>query len=209
MDKRFTGPDRETAARLLENQNRLQQEADSVLADLDLLPLLETIGQTQLVGSAVTGLMAWRDIDVSVICDPLDPQRIWSALRPLAAHPGVKKLRWSNESDRFNPTGLPQDEGFYLGIHYRRDGTNTGPLWKLDCWFLTPAAPRLDLALIDRLASSLDEETRLAVLWIKSSWAVRPEYRNGVYSVDIYEAVLDHGVRSPGAFAAWLERRKP
>jgi hypothetical protein len=56
----------------------------------------------------------------------------------------------------------------------------------------------------------LTDETRLAILWIKDAWHRLPSYRTSVLSIDIYDAVLEHGVRTPGAFARYLgERGKP
>ncbi|HLJ35585.1 MAG TPA: hypothetical protein VKU38_18160 [Ktedonobacteraceae bacterium] len=53
-------------------------------------------------------------------------------------------------------------------------------------------------------------ETRLAILWIKDIWYQLPTYRNEVYSTDIYDAVLQHGVRTPREFDRYLvERGKP
>src|SRR5262249_15202348 len=42
--------------------------------------------------------------------------------------------------------------------------------------------------------------TRLAILWIKEVWHHWPGYRNGVTSLDIYDAVLQHGIRTPAEF---------
>ena len=53
----------------------------------------------------------------------------------------------------------------------------------------------------------LTPETRLAVLRIKDAWFRRPEYRSTVRGYDIYEAVLDHGVRTERDFEAYLSRR--
>ena len=53
---------------LFERQLRLQSEAATVLADLRLLDVLRVAGEPKLVGSLATGLMVWRDIDITVAC---------------------------------------------------------------------------------------------------------------------------------------------
>ena len=199
------GPDSETAARLLTQQHRLAAEARLVLADLDLLALLGTLGDVHLVGSAATGCMAWRDIDIDVISGAPDPARIWSSMAPLAAHPRVRKLRWSNERGSLDISRNPELDGYFLGIHYLAG--DAALLWKLDCWFVPSDAPRPDIAMAERLARELTDEQRIAILWIKDGWATRPEYRRTVYSVDIYAAVIDDGVRTPDTFSAWLTNR--
>jgi hypothetical protein len=36
-------------------------------------------------------------------------------------------------------------------------------------------------------------------------WHRRPEYPDAVGGLEVYTAVLEHGVRTPEEFAAWLE----
>jgi hypothetical protein len=47
-------------------------------------------------------------------------------------------------------------------------------------------------------------ETRGAILWIKDVWHRRACYPDEVGGVDVYDAVLNHGVRVPAEFAAYL-----
>lgn len=191
---------------LLARQAALQRQAGEVLADLDLVNLLTIVGQPMLVGSAMTGLMVWQDIDVIVLCPRLDPGRIWDAVRPLTSHPCVKKLRWSNVRGPFNLTGRPEIEGYYFCVHYHQKAMAE---WKIDCWFFpNPDHPRPELELMDRLSQDLTEESRLAILRIKDAWYGHPDYRHAVCSVDIYTAVLDHGIRTPGQFAEWLRTQR-
>jgi hypothetical protein len=149
--------------------------------------------------------MAWRDIDFNVLCDPLSAGRAFEVIRPLASHPRVKKLRYSNETAHFNPTGRPEDEGYYWGVRYI---TLAGDEWKLDLWFLPRDAPRPEIALLQALPPRLTPETRLAILWLKDIWYRRPAYRRQVLSIDIYDAVLEHGVRTPAEFDTYLAARR-
>lgn len=196
--------DPETVGDLLARQAALQRRAGEVIADLDLISLLRSIGRVEVIGSVATGLMTWRDIDLHVLCDEpsLDLQRIYTTLTPLASHPSVKRLTLHNHSGPFRTPGLP--DGVYYGIHYLEEGTSTGEHRKVDCWFLLPNAPRPEFALIDRMRRDLTDETRLTILWIKDTWHRDPAYRHTVSSVDIYTAVLDHGIRTPEQFAEWL-----
>jgi hypothetical protein len=59
----------------------------------------------------------------------------------------------------------------------------------------------------DALRRRLTDETRGAILWIKDVWHRRPCYPDVVGGVDIYHAVLNHGVRAPADFAAYLHAR--
>jgi hypothetical protein len=53
----------------------------------------------------------------------------------------------------------------------------------------------------------LTPETRLAILWIKDAWYRHPSYPDVVSGMDIYKAVLEHGVRTPEQFGSYLSRR--
>lgn len=187
------------AAELLQRQEALQAEARAVLADLDLMTLLARAGSPVPVGSAVLGLMTWRDIDMHVYCDVLAADTAFETLRPLALHPRVKKLRWDNERGPLNSGALP--DGYYWGI---RSYTATGAEWKIDVWFLSADASHPELSYLQMIVGRLTSETKLAILWIKDVWHRLPTYRDRVVSVDIYDAVLEHGVRTPAGFDAYL-----
>jgi hypothetical protein len=44
----------------------------------------------------------------------------------------------------------------------------------------------------------------LAILWIKDVWHRLPSYRSTVFSTDVYDAVIERGVRSPRQFERYL-----
>ena len=69
------GPDDAYALELLRRQDALQAEARRVVAELDLVPLLSRAGRVEQVGSSVSGLMVWRDIDFTVLCRDLTTER--------------------------------------------------------------------------------------------------------------------------------------
>jgi hypothetical protein len=189
----------EQASELLRRQDALQTEAAEVLADLDLFSLLSRAGTVSQVGSSATGLMAWRDIDIGVHCDDWSADLAFQAVRPLASHAKVKRLTYVNETGRFNATGLR--DGYYWGVSYQ---TDAGDTWKIDIWFWSSAAPSDDVEHVRAIMRSLTPETRLAILWIKDEFHGQPEYR----SFALYDAVLNHGVRTPSQFASYLENSR-
>jgi len=83
-----------------------------------------------------------------------------------------------------------------------------GGLWKVDVslWRLGDA-PRELYYDADTLARLLTPEMRAAILWIKDVWHRRPSYPDVVGGVEVYDAVLRHGVRTPEAFGAYLRER--
>jgi hypothetical protein len=60
---------------------------------------------------------------------------------------------------------------------------------------------------LDWLQGELTEETRLAILWIKDIWYRLPAYPYRVGGYQVYDAVLNAGVRTPDEFDAYLIAR--
>lgn len=189
---------------LLRRQDALQAEAADVLADLDLFEGLSRAGEVTQVGSSAAGLMVGRDIDICVVCDTWNSDVAFEAVRPLASHPRVYRLNFWNQTGAFNPHANLTD-GYYWGVEYRAEA---GEEWKLDLWFWSRGAPPADVEHLQELKRRLTPETRLAIVWIKDvHHRLHPYSEHDVSSIDIYDAVLDHGVRSPSEFGAYLASR--
>lgn len=196
----------EQAASLLHWQETLQAEAQTILANLDLIERLAAAGSVRLVSSAALGLMVWRDIDISVSCPGLSADRAVEIIRPFYSHPWIKRIRYLKECGQLNPTGLETDERFYFGLYYQM---KAGDEWKIDVSFWLCEGQRPE-PVHDALVEKLTPDRRLAILWLKELWHRLPAYRSEVYSVDIYDAVLEHDVRTPEQFDTYLiERGKP
>jgi hypothetical protein len=192
------------AAELLQRQNLLQAEAHEVLAELDMIPCLNRLGHAEHVGSSVSGLMVWRDLDVGARCPQPSAEHVFETLRPIMIHPRVHEVLYREETGPRSPSGEPQDQRYYFVIRYL---TAASQHWKIDISVWLTDAPRNQLRHLEYLAQHLTEETRLAILWIKDVWHRLPTYPYEVSGTDIYTAVLDHGVRTPEQFAVYLKER--
>ena len=192
------------AAALFRRAEVLRSEADEVMRTLDVITMLGALGQPEQIGSSVTGLMVWRDIDVTVRCRDVTLERVWDALRPLLINPRITRLNYSNETGARSPSGEPADQRYYFVIHYEPAG---GTEWKIDVSVWTSDAPRPHLAQLTELERRLTHETRLAILWIKDVWHRLPVYPYEVGGMEVYDAVLEHGVRSPDDFNRYLRER--
>jgi hypothetical protein len=185
---------------LLERQNALQEEVESVVSDLGLEDRLRQVGRPVRVGSAALGLMVWRDLDVTVVCENLKLAPVVDLGGQLALHPRTRRVEFRNDTGVWNTQpGYP--DGLYLGLGYRSPAGND---WKLDVWFVDDPDRQPDLAHLRTLPPRIDRGARLAILRIKTMWYARPEYGRTVRSFDIYTAVLDGGVRTPEQFDDWI-----
>lgn len=193
-----------TDEQLLWREGELRAEANAVWADLKLADRLRHMGDPVWVGSAALGLMAWRDLDVTVVCAELDDSHVVAlgGLLALASH--VRQLTYRDDSQLWNEDPRRYPDGLYLGVRYCRVPDQE---WNLDIWFVDEPARQPDLAHLRSMPPRLDQQTRPAILRIKDRWAGNPQYGRSVKSFDIYTAVLDHGVRTPEQFDEWLIRR--
>ena len=86
-----------------------------MLAALDLGSLFSDVGPVLLMGSYISGLMCWRDLDVGLLagaeCSPSD---VLDLLKPLVDLPGFVGFTYRDERGPRCPTGEARDERYHL-----------------------------------------------------------------------------------------------
>ncbi len=188
---------------LLARQLQLQAEADEIAEEMHLMQLLASTGKPIKVGSAALGLMAWRDLDITVVCSKLNIADISGIAAQLMSNPQIRDLKFINDTGNWN-TDPTYPDGYFLGMTYE---SNSGNQWELDIWFVDEPEKQPDLQHIRTMSDRLTPETVASILSIKTVWAARAEYGKQVKSFDIYTAVLDNNVRTPAEFRRWLQSR--
>ncbi len=148
--------------------------------------------------------MVARDIDVTTLCPALDPTVVFDAVRTLASHPRVRRLAFRDDTGRWNVHPAYPD-GLYWQVEYV---TDSGVAWNLDLWFLLDGTTQFDLEHMHTLPPRLTTEARLAILRIKEAFSVPPGAQR-VRGYEVYEAVLDHGIRTPAEFREHRTRTEP
>jgi hypothetical protein len=103
---------------LLRRQADLQSEAAAVRSDLELDARLSRHGRIMDVGSAALGLMVWRDLDLTVVCQTLDVGPVADTGARLARHERVREVRFRNDTDEWN-TDSRYPDGLYLNLDCR------------------------------------------------------------------------------------------
>ena len=195
--------DARAASALTARQELLQAEAHAVLAHLDLPGRLGRLGPFEHIGSSASGLMVHRDLDVCVRGSSPTTAQVLEALHPVITHSGVHEIVYRDETGPRSPTGRPEDQRHYVVLRYDHHGHP----WKIDITVWISPTPRPHLDEVDRLKREATGAKRHAILWIKDTWHTRAEYNDTVGGIDVYTAVLDHDVRTPDEFAAYLRRR--
>jgi len=185
----------------LTSTEEIAREADHLL-ESGLRALLARYGEPHLIGSYSLRLMTWRDLDIHVVRDEQDLQAFFALGGELAALLKPHRMHFCDETVVGTP-GLPK--GLYWGVYL---GDEKAGAWKIDVW----ATDREDFESVrrfnDGIASRLTDETRAAILAVKTACWRHPQYRRGFTSADVYAAVLDRGVRDVDGFWADLRTTK-
>jgi hypothetical protein len=177
---------------LLARQAALQAEARDLLAVLD--GLFAGAGPLRPTGSYVSGLMAWRDLDVMLLGGPgFRPRDVLALLGRVVDLPEVTGFDYRDER---GPSFARRDERFHVALTYGA--------WRVDLSIWLHDAHANVTRWHEELRDRVSPEQRLAILRIKDAWCRRPEYPDEVSGLEIYTAVLEHGLLTPEAFGPWL-----
>jgi hypothetical protein len=190
--------DAELAARAV----RLQAEGRALLAALDLAHLFADVGAVRVMGSVVSGLMVWRDLDVALLGGPdLSPVDVVGLLDRVVRLPGVVGFDYRDERGDRTPAER-RDERYHLTVHVVDDAGDT---WYLDLSIFLHDLHDHVADWHTSLRDTVTPEERAAILRIKDVWHRRPEYPHEIGGWEIYQAVLHHGARTAADFGAWLD----
>ncbi|KAA9388178.1 hypothetical protein [Neorhizobium galegae] len=194
---------------ILEKQAELQAQADAIVSALGLDDLLGAAGNPVRVGSSALGLMVRRDIDITVVCERLDPatrRTVAEIAGELMLDRRVGTLRYRNDSGVWNAEPENYPDGLYLGLTYR---TEKDEDWNFDIWFIDEPDRQPDLRHLKTLLPRLTDKARETILIIKTELAANaPKGGKPAPSALVYEAVLDGEVTTTGELEEWLLRQQ-
>lgn len=189
------------ADRLFALDEALRAEADAMLAESGLGEIIADAGYRP-VGSYAMHTMTWRDLDFERCQEP-DWGAHWELGARLAATGWPFRL---NCIDMYREC-TQYDWGLYWGLRASRpDHPDPAPMvWKLDLW--TARAHEFITAPRERWEGLMTEPARAEVMAIKEALCLTPEYRRGIKSIHIYEAVLERGIHTLEEFLTWHSRQ--
>jgi hypothetical protein len=162
---------------LIARQAKLQREATALIDRLDLIGVLGKAGPVVQVGSFVTGLMVWRDIDLGVAAPGLTSEAAWETMRPLLGR--CSSLHYLDDHDERRHYFVLRIAGWKIDVS----------VWTTE---IPPAVEEFQAELRERLTDSL----RLTILRLKEAWHPMSCYPDVVSAWEIYDAVLHHQAES-------------
>jgi hypothetical protein len=117
----------------------------------------------------------------------------------------ITGLHYSDERGPRCPTGQVRDERYHVLLIVGQAGRS----WRIDLSLWLHDLHHNVTRWHEELRETMTAEQRSAILRIRDAWHSRPCYLDQVGGLEIYTAVIDHGVRTPRQFATWLAQREP
>lgn len=193
-----------TDEQLLTRAKSLQEEAQSVLKDINLLAIIGTISEPEVVGSAKSGLMIFPDIDIHAWMGEPSLEKVASLLPTFTMMPTIQMVHFNNYRELrrdFRKDRINFPHAYYVGLRT----VHPSGEWKIDMWFGKHGeVGDYD----DSELNTITAEQRLVVLRLKEIWKTEKGYRDGVLSTDFYKAVMRAGVKDEKGFMEYLEMKK-
>lgn len=177
----------------------LKQEADNLLTNTGILKTLTKYGRVEATGSYLYNLMTWRDIDLCLTVDKLSAEKAFNIGAELASLEGIATMYFRNELV-LETEGNPKAIFWCLEILFENE------LWKVDILIASEDVTSEVMKPGRELMEKLSDDHRGVIISLKSELCKDPGYRKDFRSVDIYNAVIDDGVKNLEQWNGWLER---
>lgn len=177
-------------------QFRLKTQADKLVKKTCIMGTFSRYGHLSPIGGSYEyDLMVYPDLDISLISNQLDKDSFASLVGELAANEYVRKISTA-DTVNFPPIYKGRPKGFWIGLEIPFENDR----WGIDCWLQEPEWASADENNYSERLKSLEQSAKDFILQIKYSLIQRQLYGKKVSSNDVYDAVLDRGVRSIDAF---------
>lgn len=145
------------------------------------------------VGSSVTGLMVWRDLDFVVDANGCTTAGAFTTMLPLLAR--SLAVRYEND---------PSERRHYFVLRVPWHGEAE---WKIDVSLFFDGVPTEVETFQKELKTMLTDDLRLVILRLKEAWHHDSAYPDVVGGYEICDAVMHHGVRTLADLDTYLRRR--
>ena len=183
---------------LSELSRQISNSAFRVLEDLDFVSICHRVGGTvNIVGSLKTGLMMNKaDIDLHIYTGEPMLKKSFSMMEMLSENRAVKNFQYINLLST-------REDCIEWHVGYEGDDQKR---WKLDIIHIRKGSyyDGYFEKVTDRILRALTPETRETILKIK--YALGEE--SDVKGIQVYQAVLESGIRDYPGFLQWLEGRR-
>lgn len=179
---------------ILKYSQQIQETAQEILDNSGLIQLWESIGaEVYLIGSAKTGLLIHKDIDIHVYTDKVSIEESFSVIAKLAERLNLTDIIYKN--------GIDTEEEC-IEWHALFEDKNK-ERWKLDIIHIRKGSVFDGVVerVTDAIANKLTPELRQTILQIKYDMPKDAQ----IPGIEVYHAVFSSGVKSYEELLQWRE----
>ncbi len=179
------------------HQDELQAHGRRLLDQLAIEQTLAKLGDVNLDGSFLYGLMVKPDIDYHIYNEHPDITAVAEVARKFMLLPGAARVQVGNKFVKPPLPGMPR--GIYLGMAIFFETVE----WSFDIWVLS-REEKMDQANFPvGWADQLSESQRDNIILLKYQLAELGRYPSEVHSADVYRAVKNDRVSTISELDEW------
>lgn len=193
---KFTDPN-PRISNLWDEQTRLKSQANKVINETKIFEIFAKYGELSAIGGSFEyNLMVYPDLDIGVVTFSVKKVDFARLVGELIANENVRKV-CTADTVNFAPVHLGRrPKGYWIGLEVPFEGDR----WGIDCWLQqSDWASDSDDAYAGRLLT-LEQSGLDTILLVKYDLIRRGIYGQTLFSGDVYDAVLDEGVRTVTEF---------
>ena len=182
---------------LWQEQARLKNQANKLINKTNILGLFAKYGELSSIGGSYEyNLMVYPDLDIGVVAPSVKKDDFASLVGELTASEYVRKIGTA-DTVNFEPVHPGRrPKGYWIGLEVPFEEDR----WGIDCWVQQPEwVSDSEDTYAGRLLV-LEQPGQDAILLIKYDLIRRGVYGKTVFSVDVYDAVLNEDVRTVTEF---------
>ncbi len=179
---------------LLAASQVIKAEADVLLYERGLMDVLSKYGTVVPTGSYYMDLMTWRDLDLYLDMAAFDKGRMYELVHELSV---MLQPFWLEAKSMLENPEPDFPRGYFIGV----EGRLLGPdVWNIDIIAMSAADIARSQAEVDERQRAIPPDLAPLVLELKNL----PGHLDTFQSIDVYNGVIHHGVRSVDEFQRWL-----
>lgn len=158
-----------------------KQEAQKIIDELGIMPILESIGDARVVGSVALDVIVKLDIDIHVVVEDL-----FSAIDKIYRH-----LISNDNISEVKIKDIGGNSGILVGVNEYK--TKQG-VWSIDFW-VTTDEKTTGFADVQKLLKDMTQEHKEIIVQIKNEYCSKFGDTSNGLSPKIYQAVVYEGVK--------------
>ena len=185
------------------NAAQLKSDAEELLDKFEIKRRFSPLGEVELRGSVLYGLMVRYDLDFNIYSDDPKIEKAAEVAKDLLTIPDLYAVQVNNHY--VVPPTLGKPKGIYIGIKpYFKSN-----VWVIDGWYLKREDALDQVEFGTEWWKEITLEQKDTMLLLKATLNEQGRYAKEFVSAEIYRAVKDDGVETIDQLEVWRQSHQP